>query len=295
MTTNKGYFFGNKTFQKGDRLPPRRDIYGRPDSQRLEYQMFSSEYFSGADVNLYIGDVWVDEITNIAFQLQEEVMPVYGYASYTYDAIARGKRLLQGAFTINFTSAGYLQEILENAHAIFYAIENGKKDGLLPPNYYDTMNLNDILKKLGKKSFDQIADEYEKAIWGIGDDKGENLSYADRPYFRQDDLGFDIRIQYGAVAETSQYVEGKFYQKTKTEPPNVTVDVINGVQLMSMAKIGIGTDAAGAPIQEQYSFMARDLNGMSFAHLNKLSGSQRNKERETLDTTYRKLQYGLIR
>lgn len=288
MTTYKGYY-GRKALPRGTKLPPTRDAYERQDS-RIEYQLFSSDYFSAADVKLYFGDIWVDEITTLAFQLQEEVMPIYGYNSYTFDTIARGKRLVQGSFGINFTSVGYLQQILENANAIFYAIEEGKKKDLIKPEYYQNMKLDEILQKLGKSSFEQIADEYERAIWGEDDKNQEYLSYADMPYFRQDDLGFDIRVQYGAVAETSGYVNGKFYQSSKTEAPNLTVDVINGVQLTGMMKSGIGTDAQGAPIQEHYSFIARDLNGVSFNHMRRLNTNSQN-DIVQLDTTYRKMQF----
>ncbi len=291
MVTNKGYF-RKTSLPKGRKLPPMKDKYGQQD-RRMEYQLFSSDYFSGADVKLYFGDVWVDEVTSITFQLQEEVMPIFGYHSYTYDAIARGKRLLQGSFAINFTSVGYLQQILENANAIFYALEQGEKKGIIQPHYYENMKLSDIMKKLGKETFEEVADEYEQAIWGESKDIHEHLSYADRPYFRQDDLGFDIRIQYGAVSEASNYINGRFYQKAKSEPPNMTVDVINGVQLTSLYKQGIGTESAGAPIQEIYGFMARDLNGISLAHIKQsMSGSD---EKEPIDTVYRKMQYGIIR
>lgn len=290
MTTNKGYY-GRRGITNG-KLPPTRDAYARQDS-RVEYQLFSSEYFSAADVKLYFGDIWVDEITTMSFQLQEEVLPIYGYNSFTYDAIARGKRIVQGQFAINFTSVGYLQQILDNANAIFYALEEGKKNNLIKPEYYQNMKLDEILQKLGKDSFEQIADEYEKAIWGDDDEDEIYLNYANMPYFRQDDLGFDIRVQYGAVTEATGYVNGKFYQSNKTEPPNITVDVINGVQITGMVKTGIGVEAQGAPIQEQYSFLARDLNGISFNHLNRLGGSS-SSEVETISTTYRKMQYGTI-
>jgi hypothetical protein len=292
MATNKGYF-SKRGLQRGSKLPPMRDAYARQDN-RVEYQIFSSEYFSAADVKLYFGDIWVDEVTDIQFQLQEEVMPIYGYNSYTFDTVARGKRIIQGSFAINFTSVGYLQQIMANANAIFYALEEGKKKDLIKPEYYQNMRLDEILKKLGKDSFEQIADEYEKAIWGDEDSDELQLNYADMPYFRQDDLGFDIRIQYGAVSEAVGYVNDKFYMSNKTEPPNVTVDVINGVQLTGMSKQGIGVNSQGAPITEIYSFMARDLNGISFNHLQRMTGNDK-QEAQTMETTYRKMQYGVIR
>lgn len=293
MATNKGYFTGG--LKKGSGLAPTRDAYARPDS-RVEYQLFGSEYFSAADVKIYFGDIWVDEAISLAFQLQEEVMPIYGYNSYTYDSIARGKRLVQGSFAINLTTVGYLQSIIENANAIFYALEQGEKSGIISPEYYEEMKLSDILTKLGKTSFDQMADEYEKAIWGVDDAASEQLSYSDRSYFRQDDLGFDIRIQYGAVSQTANYVDGRFYNNTKTEAPNTTVEVLNGVQLTGMNRT-ISTQDQGAPLVEMYSFIARDLNGISFAHLKRMLNGGSNGSfgsAQELDTTYRKLQYGVI-
>ena len=293
MATNKGYFTGGLT--KGIGLVPTRDSYARQDS-RVEYQLFGSEYFSAADVKIFFGDIWVDEAVALGFQLQEEVMPIYGYNSYTYDSIARGKRLLSGSFSINFTTIGYLQQILENANAIFYALEQGEKSGVLSPKYYEEMKLSEILTKLGKSSFDQIADEYEKAIWGIDESANDSLNYADQSYFRQDDLGFDIRIQYGAVSQSANYVDGKFYASTKTEAPNTTVEVINGVQLTGYNK-NISTQDQGAPLMEMYSFIARDLNGISFAHLKRMLGDGSGgseSSTDTLDTTYRKMQFGVI-
>lgn len=293
MTTNKGYFTKNP-LPYGKRLAPRKDSYARPTDHRVEYQIFSSDYFSGADVKIYFGDIWVDEITNLAFQLQENVMPIYGYNSYTFDTVARGRRQVNGMFTLNFTTVGYLNEILANANAIFYALEQGEKKGLVKPSYYEDMKLGDILAKLGKSSFDQIADEYEQAIWGTKPDTNEAyLGYADRPYFRQDELGFDIRIQYGAVSEATGYVNGRFYQSVKEEPPNMTVDVLNGVQLTGLSK-SMGTDQAGAPILEQYSFMARDFNGVGMAQIARTRKAEQGSTGD-IETVYRRMQYGVIR
>jgi hypothetical protein len=130
MISNLNYFKSNLNNLSASKnikgLHPLSDTYARPDS-RVEYQLFGQEYFSNADVKLYFGDIWVDDITSIAFQLQETVMPVYGYNSYTFDAVSRGQRVVNGSFGINFTSVGYLNEIVSNANAIFYALEQDRK------------------------------------------------------------------------------------------------------------------------------------------------------------------------
>lgn len=83
----------------------------RPD-QSVDYQIFPEEFFSGADVSIYFGDTWIDDLTSIQFEMIEQVQPIYGYASYTWDAVARGQRLIQGWFTIAFREAGYLNNLV---------------------------------------------------------------------------------------------------------------------------------------------------------------------------------------
>jgi hypothetical protein len=243
---------------------PRRDPYYRQDT-RIEYQIFSSEYFSGTDMHIYIGDIWVDEITSIEFTLQEQVLPIYGYNSFTFDTVARGQRIIQGQFSINFTSTGYLQQILEHAEAIQYALEVGKNKKVIDPKYYEKLKLDQILKLYGKESFEQIAEEYEKAIWGeIEDTNGKYLNTIKAPYFRTNPYGFDIRIHYGAVEETVLNQKREVYKSNDPHkrPPNLTVETINGVQITGFSKRAATSDQ-GAPIQEVYTFIARDINGAS--------------------------------
>ena len=94
--------------------------------KQTEYQYFPEDYFSGADVTIYFGDIFVDDITGLEFTLQERVLPVYGYNSYTYDSVARGQRLVQGSFTIAFREAGYIYRILEHI-----GLEQGKAKPLI--------------------------------------------------------------------------------------------------------------------------------------------------------------------
>ena len=82
--------------------------------QQTEYQQFPEEFFSGADVVVYFGDVWLADITSLQFALMENVRPIYGYASYTWDAVKRGTRLIQGRFSIAFKEAGYLYRVLDH-------------------------------------------------------------------------------------------------------------------------------------------------------------------------------------
>lgn len=82
--------------------------------RQTEYQVFPEEFFSGSDVTIYFGDLYVDTITGIEFTLQEQLRPIFGYADYTYSDISRGQRIVQGTFRIAFKESGYLFTILEH-------------------------------------------------------------------------------------------------------------------------------------------------------------------------------------
>jgi hypothetical protein len=239
---------------------PQGNIYRRPDT-RLEYQLFSEDYFSGADVNIFFGDIWVDEAVSLGFSMQEEVLPIYGYASYTFDTVARGRRIVQGSFGINFKNVGYLQQILANANAIQYAVQSAQQEGIIKPDDFKKYKLDEILKMYGKESFDQIADEYEKALWGVSEDESNLLSSPMNTYFGYDPYGFDIKINYGAVSEAMSPYARNYATTSLNVKPNITVETINGVQINGMTKNGIATDAQGQPIVEYYTFLARDING----------------------------------
>lgn len=78
----------------------------------VEHQWFPVEYFSGSDVTVYFGDTFLSECSGLQFGIEERVQPIHGYASYAWDCVARGTRIVTGSFEIPFTEAGYLDAIL---------------------------------------------------------------------------------------------------------------------------------------------------------------------------------------
>lgn len=79
---------------------------------------YDLEYYSGSQATVYIGDVFVDEITHIEWRRQQEKTPLYGYASQLFDGTARGHVLVSGAFSINWKESGYLWAILRRWFSI---------------------------------------------------------------------------------------------------------------------------------------------------------------------------------
>lgn len=78
---------------------------------RDNYQTYPYDYYSGSDVKIYFGDIFVDEIITIQYNVSQSKTPIYGYASQYFDGIAKGQVLVEGTLSINFKETGYLNII----------------------------------------------------------------------------------------------------------------------------------------------------------------------------------------
>lgn len=78
---------------------------------RDNYQTYPYDYFCGTQSKVFFGDIWVDDIVTIQYNVKQDKEPIYGYASQNFDAVARGVILVQGSFTIAFKEMGYLNVI----------------------------------------------------------------------------------------------------------------------------------------------------------------------------------------
>ena len=235
-----------------------------------EYTRFRSEYFTGADIRIYFGDIWVDEITNLQFTLQEQVAPIFGYASYTWDKVARGNRFVQGSFTINFKESYYLHSVLSR---IVSSMDDRNNDAAFnTESWKQGLDIEHLVNSADGLGFDTVADEFERSLWGEGTNKyvnkvvkkrsKETFFYPDHwskdpdtgiPTYDSEvsqkelaEHGFNILIAYGPMNETNGMKAAE------------TAHSLVGVQLTGVSQI-IGGD--GQPVQEQYTFIAKDLDG----------------------------------
>lgn len=92
--------------------------YQAPSPEFIAPNIVQGKYFTMTQARMYIGNLFIDELNSIQFALQDNQIPIYGYASRDFDALAQGKALVQGQLTINFISEGYLYTAL-NAYTDF--------------------------------------------------------------------------------------------------------------------------------------------------------------------------------
>lgn len=78
---------------------------------------YKLQYFTGTQASIWIGETWVAECFGISFSASQNIIPIFGYASNTFDAVAKGRVLVQGQFEINFIDEGYLYYTLHKMNA----------------------------------------------------------------------------------------------------------------------------------------------------------------------------------
>lgn len=219
----------------------------------VEYQLFPRQYFSGSDVYIIIGNTVIDEIKFIEVDLSQAVTFLYGYASYTADAVAYGARAVQGRFAINFKENGYLMSILNNTTKSIaqYASEKAVE----PAKSYaaDAQYIASLVKNGDYNKLKDAIQEQEDLIWGRQTSGAYDKYHMATllPIDNYEDIkknGFDIIISYGD--------EGFHIGDAIGELPS-TVEVINGVHLMGCRKT---IEPSGENILEEYTFIAKDFN-----------------------------------
>ena len=69
-------------------------------SSNRDHNIYTEEFFGGADQFVYINGYRYEDISAIQFTLRETLKPIYGYSSRKYDDVAVGTRIVQGVIKV---------------------------------------------------------------------------------------------------------------------------------------------------------------------------------------------------
>jgi hypothetical protein len=239
--------------------------FAKKDYNAVEAQDFS--YYSGAQITIWFGDIWVDDIDAISWNYTQEKRPIYGYASQHLDAVAKGQVIIQGQLRVNFREKGYLSYIIQNLPKLRENLKTYEKEGTyeniwssikpvvalhLKQGTFGPGTLQDIQDLPKREDFFDVAKLYEEIIWGDLDKRKQKETKFKTPDIVQQEIfpkGFDIMITYG----DPQAIE----PQSTNDLGNSTVKSLIGVHLTGSSQV---IEANGAPIQEMYTFMARDMD-----------------------------------
>lgn len=106
-------------------------------------------YYSTVDAELFFGNIYIDEVTEIQWTLTQNTLPLFGYNSYCFDDIALGTRMVQGQFAINYTKANFLGVLQSSSGFAEIARRQYGKD------YAETSYFSDYRKRLNLPQWDK--------------------------------------------------------------------------------------------------------------------------------------------
>ena len=219
---------------------------------------YTPQYYSGAQAQIYFGDILIDEIVQFQYTTATNKMPIYGYASELFDTVASGNLLVQGSFVINFVEAGYLAIIAaaiadrsfgrkaigrrsyekRNAATGEVLSETLRETSILTPgSYLGNQALNQV-RGLGNKEFRALARELNVNKIGQNNKPLGEAGHTTR---------FDLMAPFDIYAIFGDYTD-----------PNAdhTVRKLKNVYLTGQ---GQTITVSGEPVGEMYNFIARTI------------------------------------
>ena len=218
----------------------------RPTKQRPEQiSTYQTYYYSGGQAQVYLEDVFLDEVTNLYFTTVTNKAPIYGYASERFDTVAKGNMIVQGSFSINFVSTNYLQIISQ-------IVREGNGDARLDGT---------VDGAILSRNADLFLEEYDRSEFKLQQTINQIRGYGNKEFK-------ELAIQMQQRRKSKRgLVNAQFYELPPfdiyaifgdhlDESANHTVRRIKDVYLTGSNQV---VSPTGEPIQEQYSFIARDI------------------------------------
>ena len=234
-----------------DKAQEEVDAAERKNSGRAA-RKYIPTYYSGTQAQIFFGDILIDEVNYFQYATVTNRTPIYGYASEEFDLVARGNKIIQGSFSINFVEANYLQIISQAMQESISFKEKGLGTRL-PADVDLDSDLNSTLRNnselngssfLGRQAVNQVKDigntEFRAYAKSLGLNRLKTDGTIDTMGNKFENIPkFDIYMVLGDYTDPDA---------------DHTVRIIRDVYLIGQ---GQTVAANGEPIAETYSFIGK--------------------------------------
>ena len=211
------------------------------------------EYYSGAQAQIYFGDILIDDCQSIQFEAATNRTPIYGYASHKFDTILEGNILISGAFSINFVHQNYLI-------AVFRNLLKPDSGTIMPPRrtadrFEDQTEFQQKVaiqqaKNLTNERYAQFHQTVEWERARDGETELTDLGIISRFY---ETPMFDIFIALGNKPL------GGLLSLSRSDENSFERGAVRKISNAVITSTGQMIGASGEPILETYRFVARDI------------------------------------
>jgi len=227
-----------------------------------EYYEGQQQYYTGANVSIFIDNIYLDEVTMISWRGVRGDTPLYSYNEEHFNSLAKGVYRVEGKFSINYVTTGYLEYIIAKA-ANHPANPHGEAaedvTGAVPVGRFDyqvekfkrsenRIREGDIINdkyvfdkfKAGVQvgTIEEVRNSLRNYLWGNKTEKikslGKNVGSVLSDHY------FNILVIYGN--------------------PNSDSYTMHNIINAKIIDVSQQSAADGTPIQEVYTFLAQDMD-----------------------------------
>lgn len=210
------------------------------------------KYFTCQDARVYIGGTFIDESVYVQFTLQDNKIPLYGYRSRYYDAVAQGKSVVQGQLGLNFVSEGYLYTAL-NDYTSSQNVSTNTDQNTLNNYAYTKYQLNIIQATKPSATTASEITALNSLIAGMASNPNVSLAVA-QAYVNNSMIANTVATH---SYPNAVYTDVVFDLVLQLEGAGRTVQrKIEGCQLIANDQV---IDSSGNTLSDGYSFIARRL------------------------------------
>jgi len=263
-------------------------ITSRPPGLELNTAAYEFDYYSGSQIGVYIGDLLIDDIAGIQFSVSQSKRPIYGYGSQYYHVVAAGQVMVQGAFTIPFKEAAYINLALANftykmgeAYTAPISIKSDIKYTLNGEHFtaFGTGGAHQVLRQNIERLIKDeagLTDKYTfyKDLVALKDDAWEGVAEAYEDYLWKAGLTKDLEkgnLKHGGNKPGPRDKMYRDYRRGDQYPPfdiwilygdisnkaaNHTIRKIIQCDIVGQSQV---INIGGEPILEQYQFIGKNL------------------------------------
>lgn len=95
-----------------------------PEEQIIDtYSSYETNHYTGSQVSLFLGPVWVEDFVAIRWKQVNTKQPVYGWNEGYSDMDLDGNFLIQGTLTVNFRETDYLFRLIDQIRTNLSAVD----------------------------------------------------------------------------------------------------------------------------------------------------------------------------
>lgn len=217
-------------------------------------------YFSGQDIRAYVDGTADDPdfstlpIVQLGFNISQKKEAVYGFWSYTYDAVMRGTRIVSGQVTFATKAPDYMRRLLSksaqaramNASGVYYQGYRSMTEEDANIERYWGRNIDPSIAAQGKQVFSVHPPFSMIILYGV-----QNISMNPSTYNND---RFEIWDKYNKDNPLSQDVNERLVESDPQD--QVSRLILEAIELTDFST-GYGPD--GSVVTETYNFFARDI------------------------------------